>query len=57
MPAMKVPSKYNETPRFMELTLPEKGKRKQAIPTARQTNPIPKYNLQESNIRTSSVFL
>jgi hypothetical protein len=39
---MKTPSKYSETPRYMELMLPEKGKRKQTIPTARQTNPVPK---------------
>jgi hypothetical protein len=54
---MKTPSKYSETPRCIELTLPEKGKRKQAIPTARQTNPVPKYNLQKSNICASSVFV
>jgi hypothetical protein len=52
---MKTPSKYSETPRCMELTLPERGKRKKAIPTARQTKPASKYIFQDSKINVSFV--
>jgi hypothetical protein len=55
IPAIKTPSKYSETAKCGEFTLPERGKRKKRIPTKRQVRPTPKYNFQNSKTLDSFV--